>query len=283
MDARDPDRATPDRDAPDRDASVKTAIYQYWRGKRPPYSFVSERLFRHYAAAIGADYHFSNGDIDFPCLYKEYFGALLPIYSKMFSRYDAVLYCDMDIIPREGIFQNIFDETEGDVMMVEETVQPDLREDMSGDINSRNDLRWASLVSKIWGRDVWRDDLGRPRVFNSGVCLYSKTGLEKIRTISPSVLAYQLMVKLFGLPRFYCLDQNYLNAALCDAAIDFKPLNANWNGQITRYLDLNNVARLVDLRTNETCFFHLQHGAQKNRMTEAEARSVARGDYIFSV
>ena len=82
-------------------------------------------------------------------------------------------------------------------------------------------------------------------------------------------------MKLSGLPRFYSLDQNYLSAFLRKSDVNFSKLPACWNSQVTRWTDLHDVSHLEGNRNNETQFIHLQHGADKNKMTKTQIMEVS--------
>ncbi|MDD8023174.1 MAG: hypothetical protein PHX82_08715 [Paracoccaceae bacterium] len=262
---------------------MEALVFQYWNGVRPPYTYASEEAFRAYAAQIGADYYLSDGRVSFPCFHKRYFGALLPLFAKSFRDYDYVLYVDMDVIPVSGLTANVFEGARGDLMLVEEAEQPMLREEMKGRINGANDRKWARVIKRFWGVEVAADVEGRPKVFNPGVVVYSQAGMKRLRKVLPSVLLYQLVMKLARMPRFYCLDQNYLNAFLRSPKVDFAPLGPEWNSQVTQWADRRGTVHLNDSRTGETKFVHLQHGPKKNAMTVEEVRNVAHNGYDFSL
>lgn len=262
---------------------MRTLIYQYWNGKRPEYTYASEELFREYSKRIGADYLLGDGGGPIRCLYKRYFGALLPIYSEFFWNYDYVLYVDMDVIPMDALFENIFDHAQFDFMMSEETEQPEIRSRMKGNINSLNDKIWMDAVKKFWNIDVDVDYKGRPLVYNSGVVLYSNAGMRKMKSILPPVLLYQLIMKLKKLPRFYSLDQNYLNSFKNLPGVGFGSLDRCWNSQVTRWSDMKGFPHLEDHRTENTKFVHLQHGSAKNLMSKKQALDVAISSYKFKI
>lgn len=249
---------------------------------RPEYSYASEALFRDYAKAVGADYFFADDVYPIRAMHKRYFGALRPILDPSFHEYDAVLFVDMDVIPKAAPVENIFDELSGHIMLAEEPKQPELREDMKGNINGRNDQRWARISEAIWRAKVARDDVNRPKVFNSGVVLSSQEGLRVLKRILPSVLAYQVSMRLAGLPRFYRLDQNYLNTFIGKKGVDFRPLDGRWNAQITMVQTSGGTPCLIDERDERSQFFHMQHGPTKPHMTREEAASVAVGAFDFS-
>jgi hypothetical protein len=260
---------------------MKTLIYQFWIGQRPPYSLVSEKLFRAYGERIGADYLFADQPIGRMCLHKRYFGALRPIFDASLHIYDGVLFVDMDVIPVDGVTENIFDEIRGDLMMAEETDQPLLRKSMVGNINSENDHKWASAIKRRYGTDVPRTADGLPKVFNSGVVLYSGDGLSKLQSELPRILLYQMYMARHRLPRFYMLDQNYLGAFLAHKSIDFQKLDSKWNSQVTSVSTQEGGRELFDYRTPQTRFIHMQHGPQKPQMTQDDALAVSIGNYQF--
>lgn len=260
---------------------MKTLIYQCWFGPRPTYSLVSERLFRAYAERISADYLFSDQPINKSCFHKQYFGTLRPVFDLALHTYDAVLFVDMDVIPIEGISDNIFDDLEGDFMMVEEVDQPRLRKNMAGKINSENDLKWASVIKKAYRIEVPRAVDGAPKIYNSGAVLFSGDGLAKLRSELPSIALYQMRMALRGLPRFYLLDQNYIGAFLPHKSFNFRELDSKWNSQVTSVSTQNGETKLLDYRTPETRFIHMQHGPCKTQMTEEETMSVSHGSYQF--
>lgn len=262
---------------------MKTCIYQYWNGSRPAYTYGSEELFRSYADRIGADYFIGDGSISINCLHKRYFGALLPFYSNRFWKYDYVLYVDMDVVPVHDCCVDIFANITGDIMMAEEPRQPEMRENMKGSITAANDKIWAKVIKRWWNVDVELDFLQRPVVYNSGVVAYSNNAIRNFKKLLPSVLSYQLAMKLSGLPRFYSLDQNYLNAFLRKPDVNFSKLPACWNSQVTRWTDLHDVSHLEDNRNNETQFIHLQHGADKNKMTKTQIMDVSKRQFEFKL
>ena len=191
-----------------------------------------------------------------------------PIYDRALHAYDAVFYVDMDVIPVEGVSENVFDGIKGDLMLAEELDQPILRASMAGKINSENDLGWASTIRQSYGSDVPRTVDGKPKVYNAGAVLLSGNGLAKLRLELPNILAYQVRMALRGLPRFYQLDQNYIGAFVSHKSIDFRQLDSKWNSQITSISTQYGRRKLLDYRTPEICFIHMQHGPQKSQMTQ---------------
>ncbi len=211
---------------------MKGLIYQYWRGALPGYAQLSQRLFRDYAEAHGLDYRFDDNPDFFTGKYAEYYHVLRPLYDPWFHQFDRVLYLDMDVFPTQTASGAIFAEEIGHLAMAEERDQPLLRQSVTGPINARNDARWAGLLSRLYGVQVPRTDMGAPRVFNSGVVLYSGDGMRACPPLFPNRRLYGLMIRLAGLPRFYRLDQNYLGLAAFRPGVQFTELPDIWNAQV---------------------------------------------------
>ena len=257
-------------------------IYQYWSGEMPIYAQVSKDLFTTYAEKCGAEYRFDQDPQFFKSKYSQYYNALRPIFDPAFHHYDQVLFVDMDVVPVLGLDADIFATTRAQIAMVQEVDQPQLRSNMRGNITTKNDLRWAKVVNFFWGVQVPLDPLGRPRVYNSGVVLYSKSGLNFARKAFASVKTYQYLMTLVALPRFYRLDQNYLGAFVGRTGCDFSELSADWNSQVTSISTADGKGLIMDTRTSSSKFIHMQHAKGiKNNMTRADVLSVAAGTYRF--
>jgi len=84
-------------------------LLQHWTGKINQLGFLSMDANSAYAAECGADYQFLSGDV---------FGeGYCPFVQKMhildecFDEYDVVVMTDMDMFPRKGLTESIFDAT----------------------------------------------------------------------------------------------------------------------------------------------------------------------------
>ena len=261
---------------------MKKLIYQFWKGKRPDYSYASEELFQKYAMQINADYYLGNGKIKLRCLHKRYFAALMPLLTKDFDEYDIILYVDMDIVPVFNLKKDIFELTNGHIMMCEEVCQPQLRTNMKGKINSQNDVKWANTVEDLCGKRPFLEKTGKPRVFNSGVVIYTRNGINFLRKKLPSILRYQISMKLRGLPKFYSFDQNYLNAFLNLDGVQFSKLPEIWNSQVIRYEDNSDQIHLLDRRSEKTCFIHVQPGPLKKKLSKHDMLMISQGCYSIA-
>ena len=242
---------------------MKTAIYQYWIGNIPSGSYASQENIKKYADYVGADYIFKHNDnyTKKSGVPSEYYDAFRPIYDDQFLDYDRVLFLDMDIFALNDITENIFEESINDIGICEETLQPELRSKstVGSGINLRNDRKWGDLLEKTWGASIPLDAQNRPKVFNSGVVMYTNKGLQKARKNFVSFDTYINKVRQSKLNRFYCLDQNYLHAMIFSVDIDHTVMNSKWNTQIHYVGNPKQVPRPVnDMRTNETNFVHIQ-------------------------
>ena len=255
---------------------MKNVIYQYWRGEIPEYVLAVKQLFSDYAKRINAEHVFEHNPTFIRALNSTYYSALRPVFDKRFHEFDRVLFVDMDVIPVDGLEHNIFDEEITHIAMAEEVKQPALRANMTGKIRSENDLKWASVAERFWNCCVMRDEERRPRVFNSGVVLYTREGLKRAAKNAPGMSSYQLLMKFKGVPKFYRLDQNYLNLVVSMPQIDFSVLGGYWNAQLNRVGTGHGRSKLLNEVDNDTRFIHLQHSAKK-QMSQSEVIALSKG------
>lgn len=237
---------------------MKTLIYQYWTGTTPLYAKVSSQMFRAYAEQIGAEYRFDENPDFFSGRFGRYFNALRPIYDTDFHTYDRVLFVDMDVFPRAGLIRSIFSEACPGLAMAQEPHQPKLRRELPSRINATNDRRWSRIVRRLYGSDIGQTDEGDPLVFNSGVVLYAQGFLQSAAKALPSPRLYQLAMRAARLPRFYGLDQNYLQMVSGRAAVPFSELATEWNHQVHGVAHPIEGPSIYDARTGQTCFVHYQ-------------------------
>lgn len=242
---------------------MKNLIYQVWAGKLRPGCKYSEKLFREYAAKIGADYRL---DID-PniagkvCDVPMYFEWLNPILDDSFLEYDNVCVVDMDVFPVDKIKENIFDQIEDyDSAICTEPFQGVYRSSttIGGSINSQNDEKWARAVKDKWGAEMPRDENGHLKVYNAGVVLFSKTGLIKARHSFAKFQEYINYMRSKGFGRFYTVDQNYYHAMMV-THLNYKELDNNWNNYV-HYVrgPLALKEPIHDSRTKKTKLVHIQ-------------------------
>lgn len=235
---------------------MKTLIYQFWKGEIPAYARLSRRLFRDYADRHGADHFFEENPTFFTGKYAEYYHALRPVWDEDLLGYDRVIYIDADVFPKADASADLFTLPVNHIGMVEELAQPELRKGRKSPIRHGNDMRWAAFGSAFFHSTPPRLADRSPRVFNSGVIVYTREGMMAARQHFPDIKAYVMAMRLAILPRFYRLDQNYLGIACFRAGMKFTPLEQRWN----RILEQGDIGE--DYRAREakpdTAFVHWQ-------------------------
>jgi hypothetical protein len=226
----------------------------------PPGAQHSTELLRHYAPRVGAEYCL---DVNDPVMgaNAKYFDRLRPLFDRFFDQFRLLLYLDMDIFPVRGLTENIFEEPCADIGMCEEVGMPEYRDGRKKHINGNADRVWADLVEREFGSVIPRDEKGRVRVFNSGLIMWTRDGIEKARQCFVPVDQYIAAVKATNLSSFYAIDQNYMDAMVHMPSVNFTELSPEWNRQVHGKDD----GTTYDERTPETKFVHIQlSGADHN-------------------
>lgn len=245
---------------------MKNLIYQFWEGNLSTGNAAGVQLMEEYAKRIGVEYVFElnptwpkEARVQRKNLgrYNPHYGAFKPIFDLSFDDYDNILFCDTDVVPVDICNENIFEEFNEEIGICEEWMQPSLRTKHNmGGINNANDNRWYDVIQKNYGFELYRDSVGRPRVFNSGMVLYSKEGREKARQCFKDFKQYCDLMSRSGLPPFYQGDQNYLNAML--PQFDWQLMDYKWNSQIFFKPDTNGDNRPINDYREQPCFVHVQ-------------------------
>lgn len=248
---------------------MSNLIYQYYQGNVTTGVWAGVKLMKAYAERIGAEYIFDNNQGWMPSWYGEqycaYYGAFRPVFDTEFDKYDNILFADCDIIPVDGLTDNIFDEMDDhDLLLAEEWNQPEARAKYNiGGITGAKDNQWAKWVKDRYGVDVPRTESGKVRVFNSGVVLYSKEGRKNLReAVSNASGNFQESVAMYlsgvagAFPNFYTLDQNYLNVVMC--GVNWGLLDYKWNSSVSYVPETQDPRPVLDLRTKDTKFVHVQ-------------------------
>lgn len=172
--------------------------------------------------------------------------------------------------------ENIFETKVRHIAMAEEPEQPALRQHRTGMINSCKDLRWLDIATNRLKSSPPVTAQGYPRVFNSGVVLFTREGLQAAKQCFFSIEKYALLIKLAKLPKFYRLDQNFLGAASFVDGILFDELPERFNVRLredlwnTEIADGNVTTHSKDL---DPIFFHLQI-PNKSGLSEAECEAM---------
>lgn len=226
---------------------MKNLIYQYWDtkvkhdggskppevGLVPPGVQYGRKNISEYAERIGADHVF---EIDPPYLFsmnqKSYYGALNPLFRPEFDEYDNILTLDADIYTVDGLSESIFDvlEPDTDICMAQEIFEPRRKTlEKSRMFGHPADEQWARAVEAEYNITLPRRKDGILYVFNSGVVLWTRQGLEKAKKKFPKPAHYANTIKFGGAHDFYAADQHYINTSLIKAGLNFQEISSEWN------------------------------------------------------
>ncbi len=235
-------------------------IYQYWDGDLLPGCHAGIENMRAYAGRIGVEYRFEHNPRFVTNLgrYSPHYGAFKPVYDESFHGYDNVLFADTDVFAVEGLTESIFDGFASDIGICTEPDQPVLRLKTAGRITSACDEEWARIVRAKWGTKVSRTEDGLVKVYNSGVVLYSSTGLLKARKRFIPFKEYVATIGASSLPGFYTCDQPYLHLMLDFARMDWVEMDNGWNSYVHYARQGSEPAFVNDSRTDTTKFVHIQ-------------------------
>lgn len=239
---------------------MKNIIYQYWQGPDKPGVSTSVKLMREYANRIGADYRFDNnitiaGNV---CSVPIYYEPANPLIDTSFDEYDNVALIDIDVFPVENLTEDLFAQLDGqDAGICTEPQQPIFRQtyDVAG-INTSNDKKWSAILKNEWNIQYSVDSKNRPMVYNTGVVIISKKGIEKIRKTWPSFEDYIKVMRKNNLPKFYSLFQDYFSAFIHHKDFNFKAMHNGWNSYVHK-LGSKPTATVNDTRTEETKLVHV--------------------------
>lgn len=245
---------------------MKTLIYQYWDGNVKESARIGARAMKKYADRIGADHLFEENPQWAAKLrsilggWYRYYGCFRPVFDKQFDDYDAVLFCDTDVFPIDGLSQNIFEEL-GDHQLgiCTEPFQPKQRQITTGRITTQQDELWARTVEQMWDFEVPRTEEGLVQVYNTGVVLYSRDGIEHARTKWPTFSEYAHVISGVSLDGFYRCDQPYLHCVMFASGMKVLELDNGWNSYVHGTRDkYNPKRRIMDWRDENTKMVHCQ-------------------------
>jgi len=239
---------------------MKTLIYQYWYGSEPLEGTLAGRdNMKEYAERIGADYEFARDPEFFggKCEHPRKYSALRPIYDDKYLEYDKVMYVDLDVFTVDNLKENIFDIDFKHIAICEEEHQPEIREKVTvgGNIGNKCDEIWASAIKNKFGKEVYRDQKGRPRVFNSGLVLFTREGLIQARKNFIQFQDHINFIKKSKLKGFYISDQTYYQTMMVVSGVDFKIIPSDWNVQV-HYLKPS--GEVYDPKNKNTKMVHVQ-------------------------
>jgi len=222
---------------------AKNAIFQYFLnfngvGKQghhyptegtPEWATRSVNYFKHYANKHGADYHFFRDR--FINATSNFFEVTRVYMDPVFDQYDKVLYCDVDVMPK-NMDANVFDIPVVDVAGWPEHRHPDIGVQVNwsaGMIAARfNDFQ-IPLVRPI-------SHGGNLRMVNSGVMLWSKQARLKARELFMDHEVWFKHKNALLDPQWsgfghssHCLDQPFLNAMWNKHNFNVLELEIEWN------------------------------------------------------
>jgi hypothetical protein len=251
---------------------MRNLIYQYWQGDMKPGVAESTRLMKQYAERIGAEYRFDHNVIiagkvvNVPIYYE----PANPLIDDSFDVYDNVALVDIDVFPVENLSDNLFGLLNGeDAGICTEENQPWFREIYnSGGITSTIDKQWASVCKKHWDINYSFDWKDRPKVFNTGVVIISKAGLQKMKKEWPTFQAYVDVMRKYGFPKFYSLFQDYFSAFIHMDGFKLKEIHNSWNCYMHKVGSHPN-ATIGDNRFSEPKLVHIMFRTADNWPAEA--------------
>lgn len=251
---------------------MKTLIYQCWDGPQRTGNMYGTVQMEKYAKRIGADYHY-----DLDANFRTDLGQYSPNYTKFRPvldnifydmGYDYIMYADCDVVPREGLEENIFEQLgDHDIGICEEVNAPIARKrhTIGGGINNANDEKWVDIIEKKWPVTMPRTMTGLPKVYNSGMLLWSKNGIEKARKELFDFAKYVKLINAFKLPSFYTCDQPYIHAMLEVCHFDWKVMPYKWNSSVHYDPAVKTQPRpIIDLRKENCNFVHIQINGADN-------------------
>ena len=215
----------------------KNLIYQVWCGDMRPGCKYSEKLFRQYAESIDADYRLDLSP-NIASKYVSgkdgmYFEWLNPIIDDSFLEYDKVCVVDLDVFPVNNLTNNIFSEEVKDFGICTEPFQGKYRESVTvgGNINRKNDELWAQTIKAKYGKEMPRDSDGYLKVYNAGMVIFTKKGMQLAREKFVPFQEYINFIRSNNLGRFYSVDQNYFHAMMVTHS-EYTEMDNGWNNYV---------------------------------------------------
>jgi len=245
---------------------MKALIYQCWDGTERPGNLAGVEAMAVYADRIGAD-HIYEHDPKFRTdlgSYSPNYGKFKPLFVDAYRDYDYVMYADCDVNPIDGLHENVFEQvadTSAEVGICEEWNAPKarLKHTIAG-INNTKDEKWVQIVEKKWHVKLPRTEDGEPKIYNTGVIVYSNDGMTKCNERFFDFGEYVKLIRNHSLPPFYTCDQPFFHAMLevCDLA--WTTMDYKWNSSVHFDPGVKQHPRpVIDLRDNAN-FVHIQLG-----------------------
>lgn len=250
---------------------MKELIYQYWDGPERPGNLAGIKATKAYADRVGAHHRYDHNvkfreDLG---LYSPNFGKFKPIFDESLDEYDYITYMDCDVIPVDYCSESIFHyfaSTGAEVGICEEWNAPVARKNytIGGGINNENDERWVSIIEKKWPVVMPRTNEGLPKVYNTGVLVFSRSGIMKARETLFDFAKYVNLMEVFKFPKFYACDQPYFHAMLEVCKFNWITMPYKWNSSVHYNPGVKTHPRpVVDLRDGSN-FVHVQLNGADN-------------------
>jgi lipopolysaccharide biosynthesis glycosyltransferase len=246
---------------------MKNLVYQFWdtyqsAGKVFPCVEASVKSIKKYAERIGAEYKFELNPPHLHTALKRvnipaYYGSLNPVFREEFHEYDNILFADADVFAVDDIEESIFDSFTGELGISEEIFEPKRQiVERKRMLNKNLYDRWAKINEDRFNMKFPRTKDGLLRAFNSGVLVYSNSGLKKAKESFISMEDYCNNISEKGLHTFFAGDQHYINTAMWKSDIDVQIMDYKWNTEVV-YFDKGPQEVLYD-RNKDTRFVHIQ-------------------------
>jgi lipopolysaccharide biosynthesis glycosyltransferase len=201
---------------------LKKLIFQYYSGDQalPGWADESIKRFKYYSKLHNADYIFTSKSTFSPECY--YFEHLRLVYDDYFKVYDRILYADVDVIV-DQFDENIFDQNINEIGMIPEYKAPGMNANPVFTLSNYH-AKYKDLTEKfnlpiVKPKSVTSDYL----MFNSGVILWTRAGLEKARSSFMDWKKWNNEV-----PGFFGLDQPFINGQVTKH-LNYTELPLKWN------------------------------------------------------
>ena len=202
---------------------MKNLIVQYYIGEDvPEWARMSSELFKRYAEKHGAEYEFTTSP---EYCKNHYFENLKVVYKDKYSRYNKVLYVDVDVIP-ENMEENIFDVDIQDVGLVPEYRPAGM--DAPPLFSTPNFERLYAQSAAMFDVPVVKPKTVESNylMMNSGVVLWTPEGRQKAR--EKFIDWRDWYIKLKNTSNHICLDQPFINGQVTKH-LDYTEMNLKWN------------------------------------------------------
>ena len=204
--------------------------HHYSNGGVPEWARYSTNYFKKYAEKHAADYYFMEDR--FVNSTSNFFEVTRLFRDPIFDKYDTLLYCDVDVMPK-NMDANVFYELgDYDFAGWPEQRMYDLIVDINWSATSALTQRFADFDSKL----VPSTQHSGIRMINSGVMLWSRDARLKARMLFDDHEKWFNHKNALLDPKWtsaghssHCLDQPYINAMITKNDFNVLELDRKWN------------------------------------------------------